>query len=305
VKEPTRLKVLQAIEQLGYRPNAAARALRKGRFGTIGFVGHRVNRAGGSRTVSAIVDAARERGYAVTLVDLPGREEHELTPALVALGSQAVDGLIVGTIDDASNLELALPPHVPTVMFDNRYQGNLASLYVDDATGVKAAVEHLLSLGHQTVHHISGPVDSFAAHARRAAWQAALLAAGRDVPAVVEGDWSPEAGYKAGRLLARNPDVTAILCASDNTAIGALRALTELGRSVPGDISIVGFDGMEIVAYLSPPLTTVFKDYNEVGRRLVELLVQQIEGDRLDEKPNETIETELLIRESTSAASVY
>jgi DNA-binding LacI/PurR family transcriptional regulator len=149
------------------------------------------------------------------------------------------------------------------------------------------------------VWQVAGPQDWFEARHRAAGWQATLEAAGAEVPPPLHGDWSARSGFEAGRVLARMPDVTAVFAANDSMALGVLRALHEYGRDVPGDVSLVGFDDLPEVAYLTPPLTTVRQDFAEVGRRGLALLLEQIEsGPRAPKRV--VVGTTLVVRESTS-----
>lgn len=169
----------------------------------------------------------------------------------------------------------------------------------DQAEGSRQAVEHLLDLGHRTVWHVAGPDDSYAAAARAAAWSATLREHGRSVPPVASGDWSAESGYRAGLRLAEEETCTAVFSSNDQMALGLLRAFRERGRSVPGDISIVGFDDLPDSTTYDPPLTTVHQDFAEVGRRSVEMVLQQIRAHR--SLPGKTlVGTHLVVRSSTA-----
>jgi len=163
-------------------------------------------------------------------------------------------------------------------------------------------VEHLLDLGHRTVHHIGGPVEWFEARERERGWRDALEEAGACVTPVLRGDWSPRAGYELGRKLAGADDLTAIFVANDQMALGVLRAFSELGVSVPGNVSIVGFDDAPEAEFFSPPLTTVRQDFIELGRRTVTLLLANIEGKEDHELPS--VPPRLVVRQSTAAPGV-
>lgn len=173
-------------------------------------------------------------------------------------------------------------------------------------------MQHLLGLGHRTVHHIAGPEDSTPAIVREQAWRIALQDAGAPVPEIVRGDWTADAGFAAGRKLierrAQGESVTAVLAASDDMAVGFVHAAGEAGLGVPADISVIGFDDIPLAAHLVPPLTTVKQDFEAIGAAIVELLVDQIERGR--ESAETTAETDhrrrvvpasLLVRGSTAA----
>jgi DNA-binding LacI/PurR family transcriptional regulator len=129
------------------------------------------------------------------------------------------------------------------------------------------------------VHHLAGPAGSFAAAERERGWREALAAAGVEAPQVARGDWSAASGFEQAR---RMPDagVTAIFAANDQMALGALRALAEAGRRVPGDVAVIGFDDIADAAQFPPPLTTVRQDFDALGEQAVSRLVSWIEGER-------------------------
>ncbi|MBV1855205.1 substrate-binding domain-containing protein [Catellatospora tritici] len=127
----------------------------------------------------------------------------------------------------------------------------------------------------------SGPPDWAEARDRAEGWRDALRAAGRPIPPVITGDWSPRSGYRAGQLIAERPDATAVFCANDQQALGLLRALRERGLRVPEDVSVVGFDDIPEARYLSPPLTTVRQDFDEVGRLCLRALLDMFDDPSL------------------------
>lgn len=305
VRPVTRDKVLAAMAQLGYAPNTAARALRYGSFRTIGVIAHRLARTGESRTVEAVVEAARREGYTVTLIDVESPSSDVVSAAATRLSHQAIDGLVIIRAETATPDTLALPPRLPVVVSDSRFVGHHPAVGADQGDGARSATQHLLDLGHRTVHHVAGPADSIPAQLRAEAWRDTLVAAGSPVPELVEGDWTAASGYEAGRRLAADPEVTAVFCANDEMAAGLLRALHEAGRAVPGDVSVVGFDDVLLAGYLWPPLTTVAQDFDEIGTRLVARLLQQvrsgeIEDDADAEDLHEVVPVSLLVRQSTA-----
>jgi DNA-binding LacI/PurR family transcriptional regulator len=299
VREETRRRVLDAMDRLGYSPNTAARALRSGTSGAIGVIAHQLARTGESRTVEAVVEAARREGYTVSLVDLQTPGADDVSAAVQRLSHQTIDGLVIIRAETATPTALALPPRLPVVVVDSRFVGHHPAVGADQAGGAAAAVRHLLDLGHATVHHLAGPPDSVPASSRLDAWRDELVRAGRRVPPVVVGDWSAASGYALAPELLADPDLTAVFCANDEMAAGLLRALHERGVHVPHDVSVVGFDDIPLAGYLWPPLTTVRQDFASIGERLVELLLSQVRDVALLANRHVTVPAELVVRGST------
>ncbi len=302
VRPETAMRVREAMRKLNYIPNPAARALRSGTFHSIGVVAHRISRTGEGHIVQAIIEAARAAGYTVVLVDSPSTTSADLSRAIAQL-TRTVDGLVIVTMEAPSPQGVELPAQLPTVVGDFRWAGSRTSVGSDQADGTRQAIEHLLGLGHRTVHHVAGPATSVQATAREDAWRAALRAAGRPMPEPLVGDWSPASGYRAGRVLAAEPDATAIFCANDEMAQGVLRALHEAGRDIPGDVSVVGFDDL-MAEYLWPPLTTVRQDFEQTGRELVRTLLEQIDSHGEEPIQRIVVPTQLVVRRSTGVARV-
>jgi len=300
VRPETRQRVLLAMDKLGYSPNRAARALRSGTFHTLGLLAHRFSRTGEALTTGAVRDAAVAAGYSVTLLDVRGTARTEWTTAMQRLTSQAIDGLIIIRAGKTTPESLALPPQLPVAVSDSRLAGHYPAIVSDQIHGSIAAVQHLLELGHATVHHVAGPADSVPASVRVDGWRSALKLAGLTPPRLLRGDWSAATGQRLGRELAGMAGVTAVFCANDETAFGVMRALREAGRRVPEDVSVVGFDDIGLAPYAAPPLTTVRQDFTRIGQELVALVLQQIRGEERSRLPRISVPTELIVRESTA-----
>ncbi|PSL06848.1 LacI family transcriptional regulator [Haloactinopolyspora alba] len=304
VTAETRDRVETAMERLGYRANIAARALATGRFGTIGVVMFKLSAVGNIRIVESVVAGAQARGYSVSLAVVEDPTEQNVRAAVRGLTDRAVDGVIVIEARILDTPHLKLPEEVPVVIVDSRSAHEHPTFGMDEAAGARAAVGHLIDLGHATVHHVAGLPDSNPAERRRAAWQRALKRSKRVVPESAVGDWSPESGYAAGRQLLTDASVTAVFVANDQMAVGVLRAADELGRRVPDDLSVVGFDDLDFTPYLTPPLTTVRQDLGAVGRRSLEHLIAQIESSQAAPVTRDTVRfvrPELVVRASTAA----
>ncbi len=299
VNEETRRQVLAAMKELGYRPNSAARALKRGEFRTIGVITFSLSTTGNVRTLEAIANSAAHEGYAVTLLPVAVPTQDEVRGAFSRLEELAVDAVIV--IMEVHLLDAAtvtLPPHVQVVVVDSDAGDRYTVVDTDQAGGSRAAVHHLLGLGHRTVWHLGGPEGSFAAQRRAHAWRAALAEAGRLAPRLVRGDWSAESGYRVGLELATEPDCTAVFAANDQMALGLLRALHERGRRVPEDVSVIGFDDIAEASSFLPPLTTLHQDFAEVGRLCVEAVLRKMRQDG-PERGTTIVPTRLVVRAST------
>jgi DNA-binding LacI/PurR family transcriptional regulator len=278
VIESTRRQVIAAMNELGYRPNSAARALKRGSFRTIGVITFSLSSLGNMRTLEAIALHAAGQDFAITLIPVTAPTQAGIQGAFSRMGELAVDVVVVDS--DAGD--------------------NYSVVDTDQADGARKAVQHLLELGHATVWHVAGPEESFASERRAAAWRATLSAAGRTVPPVLRGDWSADSGYTAGLRLADEPGCTAVFAANDHMALGLLRAFREKGKSVPGDISLVGFDDVPEASSYAPPLTTVHQNFADVGERCVDNVLQQLRTNTTE--PGVTlVPTQLVIRASTSA----
>ncbi|MFF0476285.1 LacI family DNA-binding transcriptional regulator [Streptomyces sp. NPDC004284] len=279
VRPDTRDRVLAAIRELDYRPNSAARALVTRRSQTLGVVSFDSTLYGPASMLDGIEQAARSAGYFVSVTSLRSLDGRSVQEAVDRLRDQGVEGVVVIAPQTSSVSAVArLSSSVPVVAVGSGNQTRVPMVSVGNRFGAGEATGHLLDLGHRTVHHLAGPVNWLESQDREEGWRSALRAAGAPVPEVERGDWSARSGYQAGLRIARLPDVTAVFCANDHMALGLLRALHEAGRSVPDEISVVGFDDIPEAAYFIPPLTTVRQDFGELGRQALELLVGELEG---------------------------
>jgi DNA-binding LacI/PurR family transcriptional regulator len=301
VSVATRQRVVDAMRKLEYRPNPVARALVTGRSKTLGVVSFDTTLFGPASTLFGIERAAHDAGYFVSIVSLRALTRSSVMSAVERLRAQGVDGiLVIAPQESATQALLHLPQDVPVVAAEAGPDESVPLVAVDQVAGARLATAHLLELGHRTVWHISGPRDWLEAQDRVNGWRATLEEAGAAPPPVLVGDWSAHAGHELGRQLAANPDVTAVFVANDQMALGVLRSLHEAGRRIPEDLSVVGFDDIPEAGYFTPPLTTVRQNFNEMGRRSLLLLLEQIESG-VRTPARETVAPELVVRASTAA----
>ncbi|WP_104821392.1 LacI family DNA-binding transcriptional regulator [Kitasatospora sp. MMS16-BH015] len=279
VRVETRERVLAAIRELDYRPNSAARALVTRRSQTLGVVSFDSTLYGPASMLDGIERAARSAGYFVSVTSLRSLDGRSVQEAVDRLRDQGVDGVVViAPQTSAVSAVGRLSTSVPVVAVGSGDQTRVPMVSVGNLAGAQTATRYLLDLGHRTVHHLAGPANWLESQDREQGWRQTLQAAGAPVPAVERGDWSARSGYQAGLRIAEQAAVTAVFCANDHMALGLLRALHEAGRPVPDDISVTGFDDIPEAAYFIPPLTTVRQDFPELGRRALELLVEQLEN---------------------------
>lgn len=301
VREQTRLRVRAAIDQLGYRPNKAARALVTGKSQLIGVIAQNSPLYGPASLLGAFESAAGEAGFSVSVRRVKTLDRESIAAAVEYHRDQRVAGIVAIAPTASANEALAeVPAGVPLVTIDGDPEREGSLVTVDQFRGAYDATFHLLESGHKTVWHVSGPPDWFDSAGRVRGWQAALEEAEVETPPVTTADWSAKAGYEAGQTLARVPECTAIFAANDHLALGILRAMYERGRRCPEDVSVVGFDDVPEAAYFIPPLTTVRPDFDAVARETLGLLLAQvIEGEV--EQPYRRVEPTLVVRNSVSA----
>jgi len=300
VRPATRERVQAAINELGYRRNAAARALATSKSRLIGVVAMGSFLYGPTSTLAALEHSARDHGYMILLSTVTHMES-DITAAVRQSLERGVDALVIianrnGYIEKLDKLD----PGVPMVIAGPRPQDahghNFA--YVDQEQGAELAVQHLIDLGHRQICLITGPHDWVDSQQRFTAAVSLCYKEGLN-PLVKFGDWSGDAGYRIGQELIALPESerpTAIFSANDAMAEGVILALNEEGLSVPDDMSIVGFDDDPHSAYFTPPLTTVRQDFTTQGHRVLEALIRMLDGEEPDLHP---VPAELIIRQST------
>ncbi|MFB9334817.1 LacI family DNA-binding transcriptional regulator [Actinoplanes octamycinicus] len=300
VKEQTRIRVRAAIAELGYRPNRAARALVTGRSQLIGVVARNSMLYGPASMLTEFEQAAADAGFAVSVGSVRELDRDSISAVVERHLDQRVAGLVViAQVASATEALAEIPAEVPVVFIDGDPAAGRSLVTVDQVAGARAAVQHLLEAGHETVWHVSGPTDWFDSAGRIQGWRQTLQEAGREVPPLLSADWSAAEGYRAGQMLARMPEVTAVFAANDHLALGVLRALHERGRRVPHDVSVIGFDDVPEAAFFIPPLTTVRQSFGDVARAALTLLLGQMKEDA-GAADTVIVPAQLVVRESVA-----
>jgi DNA-binding LacI/PurR family transcriptional regulator len=310
VRPATRELVLAAIEELGFRPNRAARVLRGANARSVTVLTPNTSLYGYQAALQGIEEAARAAGFSVGVRVVDSEQPTEVAAA-VTRAIEPGGSLIVIAYDRAGTLALdAVPPEVPMAAMVETPAVVPAPdkpwVWLDDRRAAAEATRYLLSLGHRTVHYLAIPSSTHTSQ-RQAGWRQALEESGAPVPAPVPCGWTPRSGYQTGQRLAANPEVTAVLCGNDDIALGVMRAVHAAGLSIPGDVSVVGFDDTPVAEFLTPPLTTVRLDFADLGRACFALLRSLLEPTAMSQATGELHaqrpQPELIIRESAGPPS--
>jgi LacI family transcriptional regulator len=309
VRDETRQRVLKVIDELEYHPSSAARSLKSKRSFTLGIVGYGFEFYGPSCTLSGIEQEASKLGYTVLLNLIRQPETNNVEKLLGKMLSRYVDGIIWAVPEIGDNRawvrHRTLRLSVPIVFLSMEPQPDQFVVAIDNYSGGLLATRHLITRGCQNIGLITGPLDWWEARQRRLGWGGALGSVGlpRKDSFIAEGNWSAVSGERGlSQLLTRHPEIDGVFACNDQMALGALKTARQLGRRVPDDLAIVGFDDIPEAAYFYPPLSTVRQDMVKLGCRAVRELGKVIEANRSgDPLPPETIllQPELIVRKSS------
>jgi LacI family repressor for deo operon, udp, cdd, tsx, nupC, and nupG len=305
VSPTTRHKVLQAVEDLGYTPNSAARHLRTLRSGKLLVTVPDICNPFFALILQGIEDAAHREGYAVLLGDTQHDETREERYALMLRRKEA-DGLIFlgHRLPDAAQAFIrSVAPRCAPVVNSCEFSSRLGvpGVHIDNARAAADGLEHLYRLGHQRIGIVTGPLISPLSRDRlRGVKTRAKLAGAEGDLEIVPGTFSIESGTEAAdRLLSHPTPPTAIFCFNDEMAIGVLDAARQRGVRVPRDLSVVGFDDIRFARYVDPPLTTIAQPMREIGEGSVRLLLDILQG-RTTTPQSITLPHTLMIRSTTA-----
>lgn len=304
VSPAMRAKVLEAIERLDYQPRSAARSLASGSSRSVALILPNLANPFFAAVAAGIEEVTDASGYVVIVCSASATAERERR-YLKILAARQVDGLlVVGSNFEPAELD-RLTGGTPVIQLDREKRSPDAIVVkLDHRLGGYLATEHLLGLGHRDVAFIGDREDNDPSRARYWGYQDALSEHGIDEqgPLIARGELSIAGGMSAARdLLARRVPFTAVFAMNDLMAVGAMVALREAGLRIADDVSVVGFDDIELAACTSPGLTTIRQPAHELGRRAAETLLA-----RIQQQPYHTrviLDPELIIRESTRHAS--
>lgn len=306
VHTQTRVKILAAAHKLGYRPNRLAKGLRSNKTGTIGVVVTDVANPFFSALVKGIARAARDLDYSIILQDsdedYAGEEE-----AIQVLLAEQVDGILITPVQSQQQTIQRLAESLFPFVLVGRYFEELDTNYVipDDYQGGFMATEHLIQMGYRRIAMVNGPLHISSSRERFQGFSDALKK--HDVPLddslVVNGALTEEEGITLSRSILNDGNrPSAIVCYSDFVAFGVMKAIREIGLSIPDDIAVVGFDDVRMSSCLEVPLTTIRSPKEELGRQAMQLLVDKLNNDHAPSKTEKRVlDVALVPRESSLA----
>ncbi|HEU4636597.1 MAG TPA: LacI family DNA-binding transcriptional regulator [Edaphobacter sp.] len=297
-------RVWEAITKLGYIPNNQARALVSGRSRLLGVIIFDITNPFFPELIQGFEEEAVGAGYE-TLIGSTGYDLRRMEICVQRMLERKVDGVAVMTFGiEEPLLERFTLKKIPMVFVDVAPEKKgFSAIRIDYDHGIYEAVQHLAVLGHRRIAFIAGPTGLHSAQARKQAFSAAVASIGLELPHefVYVGDYTTEGGSRgAEHLLKLAQPPTAIVCANDMTAIGAMHAASRLGMKIPDDLSLVGFDDIGIARYMLPPLTTVRMSGREIASSAVKILIATLKKEDNDKVAYETVKTRLVVRQSTT-----
>ncbi|GGA22017.1 LacI family DNA-binding transcriptional regulator [Paenibacillus physcomitrellae] len=304
VTEKTRLKVMKAIEELGYHPNAAAKHLRSQKTKTIGVIAQDINSTYFTEIIKGIENMAYAQSYRVIICDSENQKEKE-QEYLNLLLDRTIDGLILiaPLIADEEIIELADKGYFVAVVGRHIEHERIPCVYTDNVKFSREVVKHLVQQGHRDIVFLNGYPDAVDSFERLEGYLKAL----RDYqipfrPEFVEnGHFSEIGGYEAlKRLVEKKLSFTAVFAANDEMALGVYRACAELGIRIPDQLAVIGVDNNRISKYINPTLSTVSQPKYTMGSILVEKFIDQMNENQFENKRVFVVDSELIVRESST-----
>ena len=284
LKPATREKVEKAIAKLNYRPNQAARQLVTSESKMIGILTSGSELFGPSSILKAMEREARGAGYSAIAISVETESKESWIDVIAQLRSLNIDGIITIALprEIVNKVEKAFTG-TPLVVVDTEPAKGSDVVNIDNVSGGFMATQHLVDLGHKDILHITGPGLAYESNLRRKGYEDAMRA-NRLKERILEGDWSIETGFeRAGKLADSKKLPTAFFCANDHLAVGVMKALLKRGVRIPEDVSVVGFDDIPEAAYLVPSLTTVRQEFNLVGKKAIDRVLEQLKGNNSPE----------------------
>lgn len=299
VSSEKRERIENAIGMLGFRPNPVARALVHKRLSSVAVFTTNTTLYGPSLVFEGIEDMARSEGLPLSICVLNGQDRTELVDSAQLYLDQHPSGVILLDFDNFDmDMSTLVPSNLPMVIVagDEKPADNQVALAT--LKGGYTITKYLLDLGHRKVVHVAIPHEGIR-YNRVAGWAQACSEYNAPIHSPIVADWNPDSGVAVGRRLGRDDTVTAVFAGNDAIALGIIRGLAEVGKKVPDDVSVVGFDDQPLSRIWMPGLTTYHMDFKESGRQAFGMLKSAINGG--EPQPHVLIEGELVVRASTAA----
>ncbi|RKN38984.1 LacI family DNA-binding transcriptional regulator [Streptomyces hoynatensis] len=303
MRPETTRRVEQAVAELGYRPNRAARTMRTRRTHRITVILPGSAERVPTRVLSGAAAAAHEAGYLLDVVSLEGDAATRTSRLEALLQPESTDGILSFTSLGSSFGGLALSDFPVPIVVDGVYDDNMRTLgFFAEGSRAAELLRYLAERGHRRFAHVAGPAEWSSARDRRAVYEATVADLGLESRALIEGDWSVESGWHAAREVIARSGATAVFAASDQVAYGVITGLQSVGLRVPEDVSVFGWDDLELSRFFRPSLTTISEDRERQGREAVRRLLALLRGEP-DFGPQEmTNFNRIILRDSTGPA---
>lgn len=303
VRESTRTAVLRVVDELGYRPNLLARSLASRRTNLLGVLVAGTVYHGLASTLLAVEEAARRAGLLVTITRVAADDAVGVAGALTRIATQRPECMVV-LAQHGATVPAILAHHddIPLVLLLSGQHDlpGIATVSIDQESGVRTVLEHLRERGCRTVTHVAGPLSWTDATSRAELVERLAPTLGMTATVVDADSWDAEDGYRAGRQIAAGPLPDAVVAANDLLALGVLAALRETGTRVPEDVVVTGFDDVPGAGFFDPPLTTVRQDFAALGAGAVSCARDLCDGGPARDL---RVAPQLVVRASTGRAS--
>lgn len=306
VADDTRAHVQAIIKQLGYQPSKIARSLIQGHSCTLGVVSSGIGLYGPSLVLKGIQEAAVKQDYSLMLTILPDGEEYDAENILRDMLSYHVDGILWAVPEIGQNrdwIQQVLPNFsAPIVFLNMQPRPTLVTAVIDNKHGGHIATQHLIDQGRKHIGIITGPMSWWEPRQRELGWREALATNGftLDESYIANGDWTPHSGERCIRMLLEwHPEMDAVFVSNDQMALGAMKVARQMGREIPRDLAVVGYDDIPESPYFSPSLTTIRQDVAELGSKSVNQLLAMINDEVGESVSSSVLKPELIIRESS------
>lgn len=303
----TRAHVQSVIDQLGYQPSRIARSLIRGQSHTLGVVSYGLNFFGPSLILQGIQQAAVEAGYSLMLYILPDAEQFDAQRVLQEILSYHVDGILWAVPEIGHNqawVQQTLANFaVPIVFLNLQPRPNMVTVISDNRLGGRLATQHLIDQGRQRIGIITGPMNWREARQRELGWREALAENQHSVneSCIINGDWTPSSGERCIRMLLEwHPTMDAVFVCNDQMALGTMKVAQRMGRRIPEDLAIVGYDDTPESPYFSPALSTIHQDHAALGKNGVQLLLAQLHDREDAETDSILLQPALVVRASST-----